>query len=73
MARKIISLMSQRGQIFIEGLFFICCLLGFILTLNLFQQYANKEINSHRLKKSYKNHSQKRKWYSNQKKRRSSL
>ncbi len=65
MERKTVSLISQQGQIFMESLFFICCLLGFLLTVNLFQEYANKEINKHRFKKNYKSRSYKKtNWHS---------
>ncbi len=73
MERKTISLISKKGQIFLEGLFFICCLLGFLLTLNLFQQHANKEIKKHRLNKPYKKRFHKNRWYSNSKKLKSNL
>jgi len=55
---------KTKGQIFIESLFFIICLLGFVFTLSLFQKYASKEIHKHRLqKKSYKKHFNKGYWY----------
>ena len=58
------KLISKKGQVFMEGLFFICCLISFIITLNLFQKISKKEINKHRLNKTSKNKSYKGRWYS---------
>ena len=41
----------EKGQILIEGLFFIICILSFFLAIQFFQSLARKEIQNERLSK----------------------
>ena len=59
--RKIIHInrefhLQEKGQILLEGLFFIIFILSFLLAVQFFQQIARKEIQKERLskQKSYK-------------------
>lgn len=43
--------LAEKGQILIEGLFFIICILSFLLAVQFFQSLARKEIQKERLTK----------------------
>ncbi|MGI9549290.1 MAG: hypothetical protein ACR2M7_04885 [Bdellovibrionales bacterium] len=64
MERKIILLISKKGQIFMEGLLFITCLVVFVGALSFFKKNADREIHKQRLHKIYKKKSYRGRWYS---------
>lgn len=50
MASSSFSLKSNKGQILLEGLLFVCFIFGILFSFNIFQEKANQEIEKHRIK-----------------------
>lgn len=53
----------KNGQIVIEGLFFIVCVLSFLLAVQFFQSLARKEIQKERLSRNKIHTIKKASWF----------
>lgn len=49
--RKLKKILQKKGQVFMEGLFFITLIFSFLLGVQFFQSLARKEIQKERLTK----------------------
>ena len=55
--------LSSQGQILMEGLFFVICILSFLSALHFFQSLARKEIQEERLIKQKSRKIKKAPWF----------